>query len=452
MRKPLLFVLITIAIACCLGAFVLISCGHEIQTPDDTKYLADFHLVNFEPKEASLQAGKLNLYVDYSTCNQLGQNSQFFQSVSASLVDRTSAYYSIKGSQIQKEEGDVYTLLRNIEEVDYADLASAAQKMATGDCEAVLITDGEYYTPSIARGHDNDPYLASAFRTWILKGYDIHIISEPYVEPYRGKNYNKKRFYILFTDDRLEDNIYERIRRTVDFTQFPEVDEFHISASHPRLKGSNDNCSSTNEILNSKSKGFGTFEIQDWDGVDWKTIEGMLVNGVNEETGAPLKSGATIIQMGIDKNSFGCYRIKSMDLKVYDINQEYADYYGTKDEGKKPRKESHTLTDVPNFMVIDKGEFDKHSKINISFDPAYFTTDVLTGSPYNYFKLDLVIGDVQPIFDSHEKQFEFESISQSGMKNVSVASSIKQCISDAKVLEKMRGQVVYSIYIKSEAK
>ena len=38
------------------------------------------------------------------------------------------------------------------------------------------------------------------------------------------------------------------------------------------------------------------------------------------------------------------------------------------------------------------------------------------------------------------------------MKNVSVASSIKQCLADDKVLEKMVGQVVYSIYIKSEEK
>lgn len=449
MRKPLL--LITIAIACCLGAFVLISCDKKIQTPADTKYLAEFHLANFDPKEASLQEGKLDLYVDYSTCNQLGQNSQFFQSVSASLVDRTTAYYSIKGSQIQKEEGEVYTLLRNIEEVDYADLAGAAQKMAAGDCEAVLITDGEYYKPNIAKGHDNDPYLASAFRTWILKGYDIHIISEPYVEPYKGKNYNKKRFYILFTDDRLPNNIYDRIRRTVDFTQFPEVDEFHISASHPRLNGGDNNCSTTNEVLSSKCEGFGTFEIQDWDGCDWGTIEEVLVNGVEDETGAPKSS--TIIQMGIDKNSFGCYRIKSLDLKFYGINQEYANYYEAKSAGGNPAGKKLNLQEVGSFMSIDKEEFDKHSKINISFNPKFFDpATILTGSPYNYFKLDLVIGDVQPIFDSHEKQFEFESISQPGMKNVSVASSIKQCISDAKVLEKMRGQVVYSIYIKSEEK
>lgn len=367
-------------------------------------------------------------------------------------MNKTSAYYSIKGSEIQQEEGDVYTLLRNIVEVNYAELANAAKMMAEGDCESVMITDGEYYTPSIAKGHDNDPYLANAFKTWILKGYDVHIISEPYVEPYNGKNYNKKRFYIMFTDDRMQNNIYERIRRTVDFTQFPDVDEFHISASHPQMKGNGNNSSTQNEILESKSKGYGTFEIENWDGCDWKTIEDELVNAVDEETGEPLKNGTPIIQMGLDKNSFGCYRIKSVDLKVYDINEEYNTYYEAKVNGEKPGHQDYTLTEIENFMQVDSKEFEKHSKINISFNQEWFDPNVLTGKPYNYFKLDLAIGDVQSIFGQHEEKFEFESITQPGSKNVSVVSSIKQCLADDKVLEKMRGQVVYSIYIKSEAK
>lgn len=435
-----------------INSFLFTSCNKSVITPDDTKYLQEFHLVNFGPNEKFFQENKLNLFVDYSTCNYLGQNSQFFQDVEASLVNKTSSYFSIKGNEIKQEQGDVYTLLRNIEEVNYAELAKAAQMMADDNCESVMITDGEYYTPSTAKGHDNDPYLANAFKKWILRGYDIHIISEPYVEPYNGQMFNKKRFYIIFTDDRMENNIYERIRRTVDFTQFPDVDEFHISASHPQMKGNGNNCSAQNEILESKSKGFGTFEIEDWDGCDWKTIEDELVNGVDEETGEPIKSGTPIIQMGLDKNSFGCYRIKSVNLKVYDINQEYSEYYEAKANGEKPGHQEFTLNELENFMQIDTKEFDKHSKINISFNQDWFDPSVLSGKPYNYFKLDISIGDVQSIFGQHEEKFEFESITKPGTKNVSVASSIKQCLADDKVLDKMRGQVIYSIYIKSEAK
>lgn len=447
-----IFPLFVFCVSLIINTSLFTSCNKSVMTPDDTKYLQEFHLVNFEPNEKFLQENKLNLFVDYSTCNYLGQNSQFFQDVEASLVNKTSAYYSIKGCQIKQERGDVYTLLRNIEEVNYAELAKAAQMMADDDCESVMITDGEYYTLSTAKGHDNDPYLADAFKKWILRGYDIHIISEPYVELYNGQNFNKKRFYIIFTDDRMQNNIYERIRRTVDFTQFPDVDEFHISASHPQIKGNGNNCSIQNEILESKSKGFGTFEIEDWDGCDWKTIEGELVNGTDEDTGEPRKFGTPIIQMGLDKNSFGCYRIKSVKLKVYDINQEYSDYYEAKANGEKIGRQDFTLNELENFMQIDTKEFDKHSNINISFNQDWFDPSILSGKPYNYFKLDLSIGEVQPIFDQHEDKFEFESITKPGKKNVSVASSIKQCLADDKVLNKMRGQVIYSIYIKSEAR
>lgn len=432
--------------------FLLSSCSKSVITPDSTKHLQEFHLVNFEPNEKSLQANKLNLFVDYSTCNMLGQNSQFFQEIAASLVDKTSAYYSIKGSEIRQEQGDVYTLLRNIEEVNYAELAKASLMMSDSDCESVMITDGEYYTPSIAHGHDNDPYLSDAFKKWILRGYDIHIISEPYIEPYKGKMYNKKRFYILFTDDRMENNIYERIRRTVDFTNFPNVEEFHISASHPRLKGNDNNSSTQNEILESKTRGYGSFEIQDWDGCDWRTIEEEIVNAVDDNTGEPLKTGIPIIQMGIDRNSFGCYRIKSLNLKVYDINQEYCDFYEAAENHVKQGRQNFSLNELENFMQIDPKEFEKHGKINISFNQDWFDPNVLSGKPYNYLKLDLEIGDVQSVFDQHEDKFEFESISKDGEKNVSVASSIKQCLADDKVLDKMKGQVIYSIYIKSEAK
>ena len=428
----------------------------RVDTPESVAHLAEFHIVNFEPQENILKEGSLDLYVDYSTCNYLGQNSQFFQNIEASLVNKTTAYYSIKGNQIAKEDmavnGGVYTLLRNIKEVNYAELAKAAEMMAQSNSESVLISDCEYYTQTMAKGHDNDPYLANAFKTWILRGYDVHVISEPYLEPYNGQNYNKKRFYILFTDDRMSNNIYDRIRRTVDFTQFPDVDEFHISASHPQMMGNGNNSSIQNSILESKSKGFGTFEIEDWDGCDWKTIEDMLVNAIDENTGEPLKNGAPIIEMGLDKNSFGCYRIKNVSLKVYDINQEYSDFFNAKEAKEKTGKEDYKLSELENFMQIDPIEFNKHSKINISFNSDWFDPSVLNGKPYNYLKLDVIIDDVQSIFDQHEGQFEFESITRPGEKNVSIASSIKQCLADDKVLEKMKGQVIYSIYIKSEQK
>ncbi len=435
------------SIAAC--SFLLSSCSSKQETPADTKYLESFHLVNFEQPDKPLAENKLNLYVDYSTCCVMGQNSQFFQDVAASLVNRTTAYYSIKGNSIAQETGEVYTLLRNIREVDCANLPEAAKRMAAGDEEAVLLTDGEYYTPNISTTHDNDPYLAEAFKTWILKGHDVYIISEPYVEPNNGQNFNKKRFYILFTDDRLPNNIHQRIASTVDLTQYKDVDEFHISASHPRLMGGDNNSSEQDGILMSASKGYGTFEIEDWQ-CDWGTIEQNLVNGVDEETGEPLPSGVPVIKMKLDKNSFGCYRITDLGIKVYDINAEYNDFYTASQGGGKPARQKYEFAEFENLMQIDKSEFDKHSMINISFNPDWFNPGDFAGKPNNYFKIDLTINGIQEIFSAHADRFTFESIARPGTLNVSVASSIRQCLADAEVQKKMLGQTIYTIYVKSE--
>lgn len=438
------------------GTFIVLTmllsgCCGGVQTPQDTKYLADFHLDNFEQSDKLLESQNLALYVDYSTCTMLGQNSPFFQALEPTFTQLATKYYSIKGSTIKEEnlqDSTAYLRLRNIKEVNYAELKQAANQIAAGNCESVLLTDGEYYTKNMAKGHDNDPWLADAFKTWILKGHDIHILSEPYVE---GNKFNKKRFYILFTDDRNPNNVYERILRTVDLSLFPEVDEFHISASHPQLRGNGDNSSSQNELLLSRSKGYGTFEIEDWNGCGWDTIEDLLVNACDEQTGIPLDDGAPIIQMGFDKNSFGCYSVESLNLKVYDINQEYASYYEEKANGQEPLL-INPLTELENFMEINADEFEKHSIIHIHFKKDWFDPNVLTGEPFNYFKLDLSIGEIASIFGQHEEKFEFESISQQGTKNVSVASSIKQCLADDEVIKKLKGQVIYSIYIKSEQK
>ena len=430
----------------------VVSCGDKIQTPEDTKYLAEFHLANYEQPVTLLKEGRRNLFVDYSTCCSLGQNSHFFQEVSASFANSATLYFAIQGAEVNRMEGDVYTLLRNIEEVSYAELAMVADRMAQSDIESIMLTDGEYFTQNIAKGHVNDPYLANAFKTWILKGHDIHIISEPYLETNKGQEYNKKRFYIIFTDDRMPNNIYSRIRATVDFTKYPDIDDFHISTSHPFLKGDgNSNASIQNEILQSKSKGYGTFEVEDWEGCDWGTIEEMIVNGVDASTGEALQNGDFVLKMSLDKNSFGCYKINSLNVKAYDINQSYNDFYMAKMENPKANPSlGSAVCEIDSLFVVDSGEFEKHSTVAIHFNQMWFNPAVLSGSPYNYIKVDLSIGSVQEIFSSHEDKFTFDDISQPGNKNVSVASSIKQCLADYEVQEMMQNQVIYSIYVKCE--
>lgn len=434
-----------------VATVMLTGCPSGIDTPQDTKHLSEFHQTYFQEDVKPLDEKQLTLFVDYSKCMKLGQESSFFQDVQASFVNRTIKYVAIKGDTLEEKKGDVYTLLRTINEVDYAELKKAAEMAANGYCEAVLLTDGEYFKPTEAKGNDTNPYLENAFKTWILKGYDIHIIAEPYTESNKGVEYKKKRFYIIFTDDRNTGNVYNRICKTVDFKKYQDVDHFHISASHPQMFGSGNNSSTQHQVLNSKSKGYGDYEIQEWQGCDWETIGNTLVVAYDPNTGEPLETGENIMELAIDKNSFGCYAIEDLDVKVYDINALYNGFYDSVEAKVKPQ-EIEALQEVPNFMEYDRDRFKKDGVIDIRFNQQWFDPSQLEGTPYNYLKIDLAIKDVRQVFDSHKSKFLFPSIWHNGATNESVVKSITQCLADKDVEKKLSGQVFYSIYVKSEKK
>lgn len=450
------FLLVGTAALVCSWLFT--SCGDSIATYDGDKYfnyVSEFQHTYFSKGVDEIKPNELALYVDYSTCNVLGQHSAFYQALVPSWVHAAKKYYSIKGDEIEDEledkDEDVYTLLRTIEEVNYADLVTAVGSMANSNTESVLLTDGEYYQQSIAKGNINNPYMANALKTWISKGHDIFFFSEPYVETTKGQNFNKKRFYIIFTDVRLENNIYDRIMQTTTLQQFPEVEIFHLSADHPALSAEGFNTK-PNDNLSAKVQGFGSFEAQEWE-IAWKNgIEPLVVNAVNPESGEALPNGECVTGgLKIDRNSFGGYRIKSVKANVYNINQEFSDFANNKEQNLKVGGKLGPLSPATNFIVLDDKEFNKHGIVNLYFDtPMYTPGFVLNGSPYNYFKIDICISEVEDIFARQfAHQFEFESIDMPGQTNTSVAESIKQCLADPGIKAMISSCPIYTIYVKS---
>ncbi len=442
-----------IVTTCLVGIGLMSSCCSGCITTDDggkySTYIEEYHYSNFFKGIDAIESGNLSLYVDYSTCNVLGQNSAFYQALVPSWTAATKNYYSIKGTNISKEDGRTYELLKTIQEVNYAELKNAIEQMANSKSESVLLTDGEYFEQTEAKGHVNDPYMANALKIWLQKGHDIFVFSEPYVEPDKGQSYNKKRFYIIFTDVRLRDNIYDRITQTVKLQDFPDVEMFHLSADHPSLAAEG-TSTKPNENLGADVNGFGPFEAQEWS-IDWKNgIEPLIVYAVNPQTGNPLPDGESFTGgLKVDRNSFGGYRITDVAAKVYNINQEFTDFCAAKQAGQK-YKADVALTPLDNFIKLDEKEFQKHGIINLYFNVQMFTPDpVLNGSPFNFTKIDICVSGVQDMFSQFDHQFEFESIDMPGQTNTSVAESIKQCLADPDIKTMISTCPIYTIYIKT---
>lgn len=431
-----------------MGMGIFSSCCNGVDTPADTKYLPTFHEINFEGTEDFLKPDNMSLYVDYSTCMSMAlQTSPFFKAMIPSLTAATKSYYSIKGDSINKEDGQVFTLLSNIQNTNYADILTAAKNIVEGKSEGVLLTDGEFYEPTVAKSHVNDPYLKDVFSEWLKKGHDIYVIAEPYKEAYNGNVYDKKRFYFLFTDSRVPNNIYDRITQCVDLKNYPDVDIYHMSVSHPTIMAEGTH-STPDASLAADIKGYGDFEIQEWN-IDWNSIQDIFLNANVDENGNPLPNGKPVISgRKIDRNSFGCFRIKDIALKVYNVNEPYMELYGNKVSGLKLTKMQAPLQETTNFLVFDEKEFNAHGMLNISLDPA-FNDACLDGSPYNYTKVDICVNGVDYVFDNYSSMFDFQSIDVPGQTNSSVTESIKQCLTDPVIKKMMNNALIYTIYIKS---
>lgn len=427
----------------------LVSCKPD-NTPYDIKYIDEFHQRTTSNDAVTIIKNDLALYVDYSNCISNGMQSPFYQEMVSPLTSATKEYWSIKGDVIAQQEGSVYALLNNVEEVNYAALDKVINTMADRDSESVLLTDGELFTQTKTKNNPNNPYMHAAFKKWLMKGRDIHIIAEPYQEIYKGRTFNKKRFYIIFTDDRLQGNIYDRIKEIVDFVQFPQVDEFHLSGNYPWVIPVNGTASAPNNIVAANVTPHGSYEIQDWQ-VDWKNIVNLIVNGYDEQ-GNPLPNGEKLIGgLKINKNAFGAYRISDIDVKVSNINVEYFDFYNQIEAGQKVGKLNITPTLIDSFILVDKDEFEKHGMADLYFDIRNFAPDAdLKGKPFNYFKIDIIITGLQDILDNSLDMFNFDSIVNAGQNNVSISESLKNCVFDPELKQQLLGKVIYTIYVKSD--
>lgn len=468
------FLLVAISM---IGAQVLVSCDEN--SGYSPEYLEAFHYSYYGAMsdDDAIQENELNLFVDYSTCIAQAMNydqtgSRFYHVLVPSLTHATKHYYSIKGNVIKEEQGDTFSLLRTIQEVNYANLATAVEKIANGNTEAVLLTDGEYYQQSLAGGNINNPYMTNAFKTWLKKGHDIYIFAEPYVETNHNRLFNKKRFYFIFTDGRISNNIFEVITNNVDIEQYPEVQYYHLTASNPRLMAVGENaCSIPNPMLGITPQVCGNFEIQDWTGWRWKDISSYIMNACDPNTGEPLQYGEPIITgLHLDKNfNGGCYRIEEINIVVKDINGEYLDFATALNEELGNNNISgidintifpyaHNVAqgkrinpvEAKNFMILDKEEFRNHGNINILFDTPMFNGDFLFYKRYNYFKVDINVQSCSNNFSNNQLAqdiFQFDSIDFPGQMNTSVVESIKLAISDPTISNLVKGKTLYTIYV-----
>ena len=420
-------------------------CMGGVDYTADLSLMPKFVAQNFA-REATTLSDSVDLYVDYSTCVAEASNSAFYAAVRPTFVDCSPTFYSIKGSTIKKETDNrqqVYALLSNIKEVNHADIKQAVRNIVNSNRQAVLITDGEYYQKGAIRDNLNNPYLAEEFRTWLRAGRDIYIYSEPYLESGR---FNKYRYYMLFTDSELENDIHERFSRNAP--KMESVKMIHLSNGVPTVSVVKDypdmnlavspmreNCV-CNTLL----------EVQEW-GISWKDMYSWLGDQDMSIDDRYLFRG-----LFVDRFVSDCYKIEEVEpvvYQVYDAYQEFCD--STYTEGSLPV--AGRLKEIKDVFSIDEDLFEETGEIVLCIDEDFDGIgDALSTETPNLLKVDFVITEASDNFSDKEEfnaAFKWNSISaaQGYAPNTSIYESISQVIKDPYFNPARNEAVIYTVYI-----
>lgn len=426
-----------IACAATLSVCLFLSCSSS--RLDDSSKLSAFHNAtsrNWQSQLATDKEGKggsiVDLYVDYSDCMTTATQSQYYMNVQPAIIACNPNYYSIKGGNIQFESNDkmkVHQLLNGIKNVDYSNLKGAVDSILKNNHEAILITDGEYYQKGIG-ANLNNPYLADEFKEWLTRGLDIYVYSEPYLS---GK-FMKNRYYMLFTDHRIDNNIQQIFSRNAPNDS--NVKMVHLYSGIPGIK-IGENGVRLNEQLLDTSEG----EIYRSQGFEWHTLDAKWEDIYDYI--AKAEDGKDRIFINGIKLVIGeedAYRPEELEVKSYEISDVYTAFDA---KTKKPIELGEELDD---FLKIDEKAW-KKGEIALKFDDD-FDGDCLNGSEGNLLRIDICVKKSKENFTSNPAiggKFQFDS--PYGL-NTSVYESLKQTLLDPSISPEEKGNpVIYTIYL-----
>jgi len=419
---------------------LLTSCGF-FGNPrvDDMTKISSFHKITSTSKKIQLETDKegrggycVDLYIDYSDCMTTATQSQYYMNVQPAIIACNPNYYSIKGGIIKFESNDkmkVHQLLNGIKNVDYSNLKGAVDSILKNNHEAILITDGEYYQKGIG-ANLNNPYLADEFKEWLTRGLDIYV----YSEPYQSGKFMKNRYYMLFTDHRIDNNIQQIFSRNAPNNS--NVKMVHLYSGIPGIKIGENGVRLNEQLLDTGEGGIYSSQGFEWHTLDakWEDIYNYIAKAEDGKDRIFING----IKLVIGEED--AYRPEELEVKSYEISDVYSTFDS---KAKKPIGLGEELDD---FLEIDEKAWEK-GDIVLKFDND-FDGGCLNGIEGNLLRIDICVKKSKENFTSNPAiggKFQFES--PYGL-NTSIYESLKQTLLDPSISPEKKGNpVIYTIYL-----
>ncbi len=417
------FVLLFLTSSCCLFPTIL-----EVEQSSLKK------LVN---KPQSKFDASTTLYIDHSTCfidAYPPQKLNVWNTIFPSLTEQVSDLVLIKGDQLEEKKISGPTVLAPIlqaitADIHFADIEKALEKITSSNKQAVLITDFEAFDKkqrSSSGSFDRVPYLGKYLKDWIAKGNTVYFISEPYKEGFS----EKKRFYVIFTNDNLIEPISKKLLAKINTLL------------------SQRNCS-LYKITNSDFEFIKVTDKISIDGLDY-TVEGNtkdgfillniehsvedIINEINREN----KPVPIIKEISFQQGNN--YEIKKLELRATNVTLQYL---SLTDNQMKIAK-----TDISSAFTLDQKSI-AEGKIkvllnqeNIFKEGFLYEKSCFEG---NLFRLDFVVKETE-IKNYNISDFEWNSLYISGQKAICVSESIKTLLDDINPAK--TNQILFTVFIK----
>lgn len=393
------------------------------------------------------------LYLDHSTCViDARKNSNVFKKLIGQLGLYTDTLCLIKKDILEKipntdkspTSTDVYNIINGIsEDIKFADIGKAIEEISKSNSQSILITDFEYFDKN-GKNQDGFPYLSGAFKSWLEKGHSIYIITEPYKEG----GHDKKRFYVIFTDDKLQAPISSLLRAEIqDLLKGAVCTWFKMTNSDIEVESpKGDMVCKTLSYNVDYLNGFELITIDDsWDAIREYVMKLNEYNEpVPEEKPEPLISNLIF-------NDGENYKISDIQIVATNITTKYIskDTIAADDLGLDVSTINPTETNISDGFILDK-EALKSNKLNVMLTDAIFTDGHLFDKYYggNLIRLDFVITQVglNPI---NQNDFEWPSI-WSPNNAICVSKSIDNALRDVNVIPTAPNRrVIHTIFIKT---
>lgn len=388
------------------------------------------------------------LYLDHSTCViDAVQSSQIFKALRPNLGQYCDTLQLIKGRvfesiPLDRADNKVDAVLQTIQQdISFADIRTAIFRICKGDQQAILISDCESYDEKNKIFLDGQAYMSEPFRDWLVKGHSIYIITEPYQEKYNGRIYDKKRFYFIFSDDRITTPISHNL--------LGEVQSLIQSGVCSLYKMTNSDIvtQTPKEDVVDENLDFAPVEYKDgfefinintaWDDIR-KYV--MMLDKYGEPTGEKPAPIIKNIVLGGGDN----YTASNIEIKATNITARYIAVADSLDSG------SARDMDISDGFTLDQEAF-QNNKLNVLLTDKIFTDGYLNNEfGGNLIRLDFCLTNVKEgLLPYDSTMFEWQSMWSSNTA-ICVSKSIDNALRDVNVVPTCANRrVVHTVFIQT---